>query len=236
MVLLYAKQQFYIFKIKRRGFMKKRIISLLITFAMVSTCVLPAIAASGFDREVMRNGADICIEADEMEGYEGYIVESLKKEKYTSNSALIQCFPMVVSQQDADFYDICIKIYTLNRFPVDEVIFKVGNHRYVFSQIKGFDCGDKKTEDVYNHTLIFMLDSYSLTLIDDIVKNQNQDVKVRIKGNDQNLDFTLSNEMKDAIINLYNLYAQAGGLRESNINVISDMFKSSGATLIIYED
>lgn len=60
-----------------------------------------------------------------------------------------------------------------------------------------------------------------LSFMDDLIQHQNDEIKIRLQGTTQSFDFTLTDEMKNEILTLYDLYAQGGGTRDSNLRSVT---------------
>lgn len=60
-----------------------------------------------------------------------------------------------------------------------------------------------------------------LSFMDDLIQHQNDEIKIRLQGTTQSFDFTLTDEMKNEILTLYDVYVNGGGIRKSNLDGIS---------------
>lgn len=203
--------------------MKKRIVSLLLTLALALVCAAPALAAQGFDVNVMRNAVDIYEMGDDMEGEVSFTIKSL----VDNDGLILKCsdgsyqmfLPIVIAVDEGEDYCLAITNMGDSYRYINEVIIKVGDTRYTFTDLdvdRSHSLGEP-----YIETAKIILDSRTLTVIEDMVKNPDAEVKVRVKGRNASIDFTLSDEIKDGMVHLYNLFAQAGGLRQSNMERIA---------------
>lgn len=218
--------------------MKKRIISLFMVFAVVSTCILPALAAPGFDKSVFRNAEDILASEDEMGGSGAYSIDSLFNANNSyyfqtdddTNRAVIYVRPMVTYTDRKEQYLFIIDIYARENFYTNQVTIKVGNRRYVFTN----PYTDFETyENICEETTLISMDADTLkSLMNDIIEHRDEEIKVRISGDDYNADITMADFTKDGVIHLYNLFVQAGGLRQENAAKLA----TKQTTVDIYED
>lgn len=216
--------------------MKKRIISFALSLIMLLGCGVLAFATSSFDRSVMRHGADIMvITEDDMEGEGSYAVKSIKDnalDTFSFDGGELEFYPMVYSDDSIDCYSLGFTYYGSSPIYINDIVFKIGDHRYVFTDVNSYSC-QHSSSGLYKEREILIMDSYSMTMLSDIAEHRDETIKVRVKGKKQNLDFEPSDEMKNGMIHLYNLYVQAGGLSKSNLSTLS---KDYSATLTIYDD
>lgn len=57
----------------------------------------------------------------------------------------------------------------------------------------------------------------------DLVEHRNEKIKIRLVGSSDNIDFFLPDEVKDGLINLYNLYSMGGGTNSSNMELLTKL-------------
>ena len=57
--------------------------------------------------------------------------------------------------------------------------------------------------------------------MNDFVKHRDEEIKVRINGTYTTLDFSLTDEMKSEILDLYALYDDGRGTRDANLRDIT---------------
>lgn len=232
--------------------MKKRIAGILLALCLVVSCSVSAFAASGFNSSVMKQGQNVVTSGDDMEGYSYYELSDgeVYEYFYFPTETWVTYMPIVVSSDTVDSFAITFNMadydyessiysdyyadssyysdyyYTWREdhfFSLPEqVIFKVGNTRYVFSNLDvdmEYDYGFFQTSYVEDFTI--WLDGNSCKMMEDMIAHRNDTVRVRIKGALYDYDFELDQDTIDKFIHLYNLYVQAGGTRSDNLSKIS---------------
>lgn len=67
----------------------------------------------------------------------------------------------------------------------------------------------------------FVAKRETIGFINDFVKHRDEEIKVRINGTYTTLDFSLTDEMKNEILDLYALYDDGRGTRDANLRDIT---------------
>lgn len=199
--------------------MKKRLVALLLTAAVLCAGMLSAYAAKGFDCTVMENGADIIVTKDEIGGIEHFQVKGLMENNKIETDFGVVTFNAMASTNSAlDLYALHFQYYADDWAFIKEIIFKVGNKRYIISDINA----DRKIRTssrnyiIQETSAIAINDAESIKFMEDLIAHREESIMVRLDGTERNIDFELPKEMKDGMIHLYNLYVQAGGTRTGN--------------------
>ena len=71
-------------------------------------------------------------------------------------------------------------------------------------------------------TIGIMMKRETVGFMNDLDEHRDEEIQVRINGT-ETIDFSLTDEMKNEILTLYDLYAQAGGTRDKNLRNITDI-------------
>ena len=181
-------------------------------------------AADGFDLTVFEGAENIGVDEDEMEG-DAYIdLESYKPcffEPGYSENYYCSFYPSIyVSGDDgrAVFRMFC-RFFGESWAFIDEIIIKVGDNRYSFTNVEADRKVDDDTSDIIEVVAI-VIDSNSVAFMKDLQLHSKDTIKVRLKGDNYNCDFTMSDTMIESILNMYDLYVQAGGTDSDNLDKI----------------
>ena len=59
--------------------------------------------------------------------------------------------------------------------------------------------------------------------MEDLIQHRDEEIKIRLYGEKKDVDFVMSKQMKDSLINLYDLYVAGGGTRAENLNPLSEV-------------
>lgn len=197
--------------------MKKRFVVFCLAMFMACISVLPAYAAKGFDNSVLENGQDIVVYKDDMSGIETFRVKGMMENKKIEDSPFgtVTVEAMVSSNSEMEIYNILFSYYADNWAFIDEIVFKIGQKRYVFSNLY-FDRKILRDATIKETLSLTIDDEKSIQFMEDLMAHRDEAITVRLDGTAHNIDFELPKEVKDGMIHLYNLYVQAGGTRKEN--------------------
>ena len=73
-----------------------------------------------------------------------------------------------------------------------------------------------------SESISFYAKNQTKDFMKDFANHRNDEIKVRINGAFQTLDFVLSDASKSSILDLYDLYVSGGGTRESNMFKVTE--------------
>lgn len=202
--------------------MKKRIIAVLLVVALMLTLPMSAFAAKGFDVSVFEQGQDITVEADDMEGTAIITSTSLFEdgnEILLDDGSYIWVWAAAENTPDIDFGMFAFTYVAKKYLNVEKVIIKVGDNRYFF---EGMDCDKKRINGSSKREMIsFFWDSATIPFMEDLIEHRDEEIKVRLCGKKEDVDFVLTKEIKDSFIHFYNLFVMAGGTRPEAISIIN---------------
>lgn len=100
------------------------------------------------------------------------------------------------------------------------IIIKIGDNRYNFSNC--FTSKSQINDNTIMETIGIMMKRETVGFMNDLEEHRDEEIQVRINGT-ETIDFSLTDEMKNEILTLYDLYAQAGGTRDKNLRNITDI-------------
>lgn len=203
--------------------LKKKVVSLALAAAMMISISVPALATSAFNMSVFDGRQDVSISSDDMSGTSlvfprlGTIEDGGTYLSFDDGSRI----SVSASLQLTDSLDLCFLDFshTGSFFTgLNSVIVKIGDNRYTFSNTQ------------LDSTIIdgIVLESFRVpvkreltSFMDDFIEHSNDEIKIRFVGDIKNYDFVLTDDMKSRILTLYDLYAQGGGTRDSNLRSVT---------------
>lgn len=206
--------------------MKKKILALALAVLLAMTVSVSAFATTGFNKAVFEGKDDIEIEYDDMTGKTKISVPSLFSlwgDGYLSlSNGYGYIYPRILSDSNADLFCIAIEYISSDWAFIDKEIVKIGDTRYTFDNVS---IGRQvlNSGKITEYLLIY-IDKNSAAFMTDLIEHREEEIKVRLVGKYTNQDFVLSKSVKDKIINLYNLYAAAGGTNETNLDYVAKVY------------
>lgn len=198
--------------------MKKRLLSLATALMLIASISTAAYAANGFNKSVFNNAADVTVNADDMTGDAIFATTSLlgtDGELSVGDGEMVAVYAGISVNSSFDLFRVVIQYYADDWAYIDGFIVKIGNKSYVFSGVEA------NREIASNGTIRestgITVDSSTVPLMRELIEHRNEEIKIRLCGDDKNIEFVLTDAMKNSIINLYNLFVAAGGTRSSNM-------------------
>lgn len=205
--------------------MRKRLATLLAVLIMVLACALPAFAATGFDVSLLSGTDGISGNAEDGIFYP----ESMWNEWYTVSDAAdgLVIYPVIVVSENKEVFRLCVNYdYNSNMSsPIDlrDVVFFINDHYYYFPQVGvGGVSYVRDNGETWNMNAAFIdFDVDSFALLDALAQPHSKDVVFFVVGENGTTGFLLDQEQINGILSFYNLYKQAGGLRDVNLSQIA---------------
>ena len=62
-------------------------------------------------------------------------------------------------------------------------------------------------------------------MMTELIEHRDEEIRIRLQGTNRNVDFVLTDDMKNSIINLYNLYVAGGGTNAASMQIIDKVTK-----------
>ena len=192
----------------------KKFLVLFLTLIMLLGATATAVAES-FDLSVFEGAENMEIYTDEIEDYSIITLESNKPcffDPEYSEHYYCSFYPSILyhGEDNAALFSITCNFYGENWAFFDEIIVKVGTNRYSFTDVEAKREVDEETVDV-REVLRIWIDSSSVAFMKDLEAHSTETIKVRLKGDNYDCDFTMSDTMIESILNMYDLFVQAGG-------------------------
>lgn len=200
--------------------MKKKFLALVMAAVLCLAMSVPAFAADGFKMSVFENRNDMMISQDDMDGtitiMPSYLADVNESKINVGSKWVVNVFAMV---NNAPSYDAGQLAFTCDgeAWPnVYEVIVKIGEKRYSFQEL----VVDQSVLDSGVNTEMIMINWKTATIpfMEELAKHKNEEIKVRLSGERENIDFVMTKEIKDSVVSFYELYVKAGGTREESMS------------------
>lgn len=205
--------------------MKKRIVSLAVAVLLSVAMAMSAFATSEFKVSAFQDVDDYQIDIDDMTGEISISIKSLLNESefVGTDDYLLAFYPMVTTNNDFDMFLFAVMYLGYQSENINQVIVKIGDNRYFFSNVKfnidnlpGFNMDGYKME-----LPTIIIDSRTISFMQDLIQHRDEEIKVRLVGANREMEFVLTQAMKDGIIGLYDRFVMAGGTRQENMDLIT---------------
>lgn len=202
--------------------MKKKLLSIATALMLIISVSTAAYAADGFNKAVFDNSPDVFAVRDDMTGNLTVASESLLGEKGIaipeSGGGYVVVYSGVSISDVMNGNSILFKYYADDWAFIDSVIVKIGNRRYKFDGI--YVDRDVLSDASISEVAFIDLTSSVIPFMTYLIQHRTETVKVRLQGEDRDIDFTLTDDMKNGIINIYNLYVAGGGTSKASMKKI----------------
>ena len=202
----------------------KRIITSVVVTAMVVAISLSAFATSAFNTKVFDDGQDITVTADSMTGTTIVTTTSLLGTKGVVSTGWkenVVVYGAVSVSDDFDIYSIVMRYYADDWAFINEAIVKIGDNRYYFTNL---DTSRKVYSDAtIRETIQIIAKDSTVPFLQDLIENRDKEVRVRLCGKNKDVEFVMTDDIKNSLINLYNLFVAGGGTQAANMNLIESV-------------
>lgn len=210
--------------------MKKRLVALITILLLVASLSLSTFAANGFNKAVFDNAADVTVTRDDMDGTLTAMTTSLIGEKGIiapeGRDECIQVYAGVGITDSVNLLSIVFKDYSHDAANINGIIIKIGNKRYSFSGINvSWDVLRGSNTYYTGESTTIEITSKSIPMMTELIEHRDEEIRVRLQGTNRNVDFVLTDDMKNSIINLYNLYVAGGGTNAASMQIIDKVTK-----------
>lgn len=210
--------------------MKKRIVSLAVAVLLSVAMAMSAFATSEFKVSAFQDVDDYQIDIDDMTGEISISIKSLLNESefVGTDDYLLAFYPMVTTNNDFDMFLFAVMYLGYQSENINQVIVKIGDNRYFFSDVEldmdGLPEWYTSMIDSYGVVMelpVFIIDNRTIPFMQDLIQHRDEEIKVRLVGANREMEFVLTQAMKDGIIGLYDRYVMAGGTRQENMDLIT---------------
>ena len=101
------------------------------------------------------------------------------------------------------------------------MIFKVGEKRYTFYDV---DANIRTSDGSITEDLAIVFDGETFSFLEALktAQKNGETVKVRLWGQKYDVDFAMTDSMLETIVNMYELFEEAGGTSAANLLWLSD--------------
>lgn len=203
--------------------MKKKLVSLVLAVAVVFSMCVPAFATTGFNQSVFEKDRDnVVIDTDDMDGTTfvrsfSFIIGDTSLS--LGNSSFVMTDPAIFITDSFDLFSLRFVYLGTDLLGANGVTIKIGDNRYSFSNCT---TSHSITDDGrFQETILFCMKNETKKFMSDLKDHRNDEIKVRLSGSQKNLDFILTDGMKNSLLDLYDLYVAGGGTRDKNMHNIT---------------
>lgn len=202
--------------------MKKRLVALITILLLVASLSLSTFAANGFNKAVFDNAEDVSMKRDDMTGQLVAVSESLLGIDGIafpeSGGGYVNTYMGVSISDSMNLSLLVFKYYASDWAFINRAIIKIGDKRYTFDNL---DTSYNVLKDArINETFSIEITSKSMQMMTDLINHRDEDIKIRLHGTKRDIDFVLTDEMKNGIINIWNLYVAGGGTSKESMQMV----------------
>lgn len=196
--------------------MKRRITTFL---ALVLTiCIsFTVLAAGNIDMSVFDGSKTFKVKTDSIEGdsvvdivdFNDFEVDT---ERYGD---ILYLYPSLLKFPEGYLYFRLVGEYSASDWAfIDELVIKVNNVTYTFKDVDA-----KRTilsnGDILEGLVAAFSSDNAIKFLEAIKQHRYEPINGRFKGSNRDVDFTIPQKVKDAIVEAYDLYCAAGGLNQN---------------------
>ena len=203
--------------------MKKKLVSLVLVAAAVFSMCVPAFATTKFKQSVFDEKRDeLIISSDDMEGRTTVYPFSCVLGNtlfWLDDSSYISVDPSIYLNDSFDLFKLSFNYVGSNLLGLNGITIKIGDNRYSFA-----NCYTSRSildNGKYQESISFFMKNETKRLMKDLNEHRDEEIKVRLSGSLQTIDFILTDGMKDCLLDLYNLFDAGGGTRDKNLHDIT---------------
>lgn len=195
---------------------------LAVCLAMLGSCAF----AAAIDMTVFEENEDVEVTWDEMDGtaqvqpadllFTFFIPDGVAD----SYSALSPVVFYEGDEESAWFHLICV-LSVEKKAQIERMIFKVGEKRYTFYDV---DANIRTSDGSITEDLAIVFDGETFSFLEALktAQKNGETVKVRLWGQKYDVDFAMTDSMLETIVNMYELFEEAGGTSAANLLWLSD--------------
>lgn len=203
--------------------MRKRIVALATVLMLIVSISLVSYAATQLNMSVFENADDITIKYDDISKVTTICSTSLSKGEghvpldYSYDH--VSVYPRILAIASTSEYTWNVDYFAKNWMFIDEMFVKVGNNVYTFTNF--ITSRYVYSDATIQEHLAFSITNDSLVFMQDLIEHRDEKIKVRLRGDADYVDFFLPDNVKDGMINVYNLYSMAGGTDPDNMKHVT---------------
>lgn len=199
----------------------KKLTLIFLCIALCITMAIPGMAA-GINMSVFEGVSGINVVSDPMEGMTFVDVKdktSLTQIIDYDDIEFVNLYPSILLTSEGKLVFRIFGDYVAESWAfVDTIIIKVNNTTYTYNDVElDTTILDTSRVSILEETCI-IVNWESRELLEAIKQHRYEPIMVRFSGSKKDIDFTLSDEVKDKIVLFYDLFTAAGGVTQSNMS------------------
>lgn len=201
--------------------MRKKLVSLALAAAIMASVSVPAFATNKFDMGVFDGRQDVRLVTDEMYGITTVypVYDNFPNAVSRSGDSFIILNNALSILDPFDLYFFGFDCYEPSYSGINSIIFRIGDDRYTFSNCT---VSANALKNGFHESIAFSLKKETVSFMEDLSNHRDEEIKVRLVGDYQSFDFSLTDDMKNEIFTLYDLYDNGNGTRKSNLSQITN--------------
>lgn len=203
----------------------KKLASIILPVIFIACVSLTAMATGNIDMSVFNDTKNFKVETDSIEGSTFVDVANAYSFRVNTGSFSETLFfrPSLVRTAQGNLYFRLVGEYTATDWAfLDTLVLRINNTTYTFSDVDSKR--DVLNNGNYYEGLVAVLSDNSIKCLEAIKQHRYEPIKARFRGSEKNVDFELPQKIKDALVELYDLYCAAGGLNQVLLSNRNNVF------------
>lgn len=209
-------------KTMKTNFRKAVCPALAVCLAMIGSCAF----AAAIDMTVFEENEDVVVTWDEMDGTAQVRPADLLSTVFIPDGVAVSygaLCPGAAYDGDEDIVRFALigVLSVEEKAQVERMIFKVGEKRYTFYDV---DSDIRVSDGSIIEDLGILFDGETFSFLEALktAQKNGETVKVRLWGQKYDVDFAMTDSMLETIVNMYELFEEAGGTSAANLLCLSD--------------
>lgn len=209
-------------KTMKTNLRKAMCLALAVCLAMIGSCAF----AAAIDMTVFEENEDVVVTWDEMDGTAQVKPADILSVVFIPDGVADSfggLCPVVFYEDDEEsaWFDLIGVLSVEEKAQVERMIFKVGEKRYTFYDV---DSDISVSDGSITEELAILFDGETFSFLEALktAQKNGETVKVRLWGQKYDVDFAMTDSMLETIVNMYELFEEAGGTSAANLLWLSD--------------
>lgn len=195
---------------------------LAVCLAMLGSCAF----AAAIDMTVFEENEDVEVTWDEMDGTAqvqpaDFLSTVFIPDGVADSYGMLSPAAAYDGDEDIVRFVLVGVLSVEEKAQIERMIFKVGEKRYTFYDV---DPNIRTSDGSITEKLGIVFDGETLSFLEALktAQKNGETVKVRLWGQKYDVDFAMTDSMLETIVNMYELFEEAGGTSAANLLWLSD--------------
>ena len=199
----------------------KRWRSAFVALILIMCVSLTTIAAGNIDMSVFDSTKTFRVKTDDLEGTATVSITNIYDFRVDTErfGDRLYLYPSLMRTSNGMLYFRLVGEYVASDWAfIDDLVIKINNVTYTFTDVSA-QRNILSGGDIAEAAVVIFSSSDSMKFLEALRQHRYEPIKGRFKGSDKDIDFEIPQEVKDAIVEAYDLYCAAGGLNQTLLDV-----------------